>query len=102
MENVRYELITSVKDLKNNKKDYIIARVRDDNFRVELHYIYGEAIVEFGIKHSENYWDDIISPAKWFNKNLSEEKIKNKLMKLYKEYVKYVQVEDENANIIVI
>ena len=76
--NLEFETITKIKDL-NEKDSFTVARVISDNNCVELHYNKGLSYLEIGTKLDNNTWEDIIEKAEWFNKDLSDEKVLDKL-----------------------
>ncbi|MBO5183370.1 MAG: hypothetical protein J6B64_03115 [Bacilli bacterium] len=85
-----FETITKPQDIQEDYS-YTVARVRNFGHCVELHYYNGNATIEYGDKITNDYWENVVDSADWFNKNMTEEEILNKLDELFKEYygVKY-------------
>lgn len=79
------EIITNPKEFMEGNS-YTVARVRNFGHCVELHYCDGEATIEYGDKIIHNYWESAIEGADWFNVNMSEEEITNKLWRLFDNY----------------
>lgn len=78
--------ITKVKDIKQNNS-YTIARVRDFGHCIELHYYpNGIAEIECGYKRSHDCWENEIEDANWFDKNMTDEEVINKLCELFDEH----------------
>ena len=71
----------------NDKGSFTVARVIDGIHCVELHYIDGVATIEYGTRLDDDYWESEIEEINWFDKNMSEEVMANKLWNLFdKEY----------------
>ena len=81
---LEYLILTEIEDL-NDENSYTVARVINDNECVELHYSNGMAYIEIGTKNDDNSWDSIIESAEWFNKNLSNDEVLDKLEEIFKE-----------------
>lgn len=79
------EIITNLEDIKNDNS-YTIARVRCFGYCAELHYYDGEATIEYGRKVNYDSWEDEIEEVDWFNLNMNEEELINKLWELFTEY----------------
>lgn len=76
------EIITNSKDVREGYS-YTIARVGNFGYCTELHYCDGEATVEYGYKINHNYWEKYVEDANWFNINMSENQITEKLWELF-------------------
>ena len=70
----------------NNDDFFTIARVTNDSNCVELHYNSGQATIEYGQRIKENEWEDFIEEIDWYNEDMTEEEISNKLFDLYDHY----------------
>lgn len=79
---VEYENITNPSEM-NDVDSYTVARVRNFGHCVELHYSGGEATIEYGYKVNYDCWEDGIEEVDWFNKDMTEEEIINKLQELF-------------------
>ena len=84
------EIITTPKDFQEGYS-YTVARVRNFGHCTELHYCDGKATVEYGDKITHDYWESEIDNADWFEENMGEEEIINKLVELFEKHyeVKY-------------
>lgn len=79
------EVITNLNEL-DDKHNFTVARVSDDNHCVELHYNEGKPFIEYGTKVKPDYWENETTSAEWFNKNMTEEDLGKKLSNLFDEY----------------
>lgn len=81
------ETITNIADL-NEKDSFTVARAINKEHCVELHYCsdYGGAIVEYGVKVDDETWEDEVEKADWFNKNMTDNEVLNKLEELFNDY----------------
>ena len=77
--------ITKLNEIDENKS-FTVARVISFGNCVELHYCSGEATIEYGYKISHDYWESEVEKIDWFDKNMSEDKLMEKLFSLYNEY----------------
>ena len=80
-----FDLLTDLNKL-NNDDFFTIARVTNDSNCVELHYNSGQATIEYGQRIKENEWEDFIEEIDWYNEDMTEEEISNKLFDLYDHY----------------
>lgn len=78
-------LVDDIKSMEDNQS-YTVARVINGINCVELHYVDGKATLEYGNRVSENEWESDIEEIEWFNKDLSEEEIADKLWDLFNYY----------------
>ncbi len=78
-------LVDDIKSMEDDQS-YTVARVINGINCVELHYVDGEATLEYGNRVSENEWKSDIEEIDWFNKDLSEEEIADKLWDLFNYY----------------
>lgn len=67
----------------NDKDSFTIARVINDNNCVELHYIAGNATIEYGVKVNHNEWKNTIEDIDWYNTSMTEEEISDKLWEIF-------------------
>lgn len=88
------ETITKIEELDDDNY-YTVARAMSDNNCVELHSNKGNIHIEIGTKVNDNEWENEFEDASWFNKNLSNQDILDKLYEIYNEKFKY-QKENEN------
>ena len=79
------EMITNPKEIKE-ECSYTVARIRSFGYCLELHYSNKEVWLEYGYKTEHDCWDDEIEEIDWFNINMSDEAILNKLWELFDEY----------------
>lgn len=79
------ETITKIEDL-DEKHSFTVARIINNTNCVELHYFKGEATVEYGEKISDSEWENTIQDVDWFNKNMTDEEVLDKLEMLFTEY----------------
>ena len=95
-----YIQVTDIKEL-NNIDLFTVARVINGVNCVELHYNEGKAIVEYGNKIKDDEWENEIVEADWFNKDMSEEEVENKLWELFDErYDAVLNTDDGIENIV--
>lgn len=71
-------LLTDLNNI-NDEGSFTIARITNGINCVELHYVEGKATIEYGTRIKEDEWENIVEDVDWFNKNMSEEEISNKL-----------------------
>ncbi len=81
----------------NDKDSYTVARVMNFGNSVELHYSNGIATIEYGYKITHDYWESEIEEIDWFNKNMTENAINEKLFELFEEHF---GIQDEKKKII--
>lgn len=81
---LEYEIITPFNEI-DEEHSYTVARVINDINCVELHYYKGNSTIEIGTKQSDNSWESVIEKAEWFNKNLSDEKVFDKLENIFND-----------------
>lgn len=79
------DIITTPKEM-NDEDSYTVARVMNFGNSVELHYSEGQATIEYGYKITHSYWESVIEEIDWFNKDMSEDLISEKLFNLFEEY----------------
>lgn len=79
---VEGEIITNIKNMSSDYS-YTVARVMGYGYSVELHYNNGKATIEYGYKIKHDYWESKIEEVNWFNSNMNEKEILEKLSKLY-------------------
>lgn len=90
------ETITSISKL-DNKNFFTVARVMENGKCVELHYNEGKAHIEYGTKEAEDLWkNEINEDVKWFNLNLTDDKV---LEYLNKEFDEHFLVKDADLDI---
>ena len=77
-DSIDFESITSINEL-DEEHSFTVARVMDNEHCTELHYYKGKATVEIGTKIKEDYWESIVEDAEWFNKDLSDSEVLDKL-----------------------
>jgi len=80
-----FEIITNTDEL-DDEHNFTVARVRNNNHCVELHYDNGKAFVEYGTRLAPDYWKNEREEANWFNKSISEEEIETNLGNLFDRY----------------
>lgn len=78
-----FEMLVDDIKLIDDDKSYTIARVINGVNCVELHYSYGLATIEYGNRVSEDEWESEVEGASWFDKNMTEKEISNKLWELF-------------------
>lgn len=79
------DIITNPKEM-NDEGSYTVARVMNFGNSVELHYSKGQATIEYGYKITHDYWESVVEEIDWFNKDMSEDLISEKLFNLFEEY----------------
>ena len=77
-----YQTVTKVEDITENNY-HVIARVMNDNNCVELHSNKGKISTEVGIKDKDGSWNNQFLSSEWFNKNLTDQDILNKLEEIF-------------------
>ena len=77
-----FDMITPIKYL-NNKDSFTIARVIDGLHCIELDISNGVSTIEKGIRLEEDYWESEIEEINWFNFDMAEEEIADRLWKLF-------------------
>lgn len=82
---VESEIITKLNDL-NDKGSFTVARVMNFCHCVELHYSSGKAMIEYATKTEPGCWDIEYEEVNWFDKNINEEELVEKLEKKFKDY----------------
>lgn len=91
------EIITSPKEIMAGVS-YTIARVVHNGYCAELHYCSDTgATIEYGTKTSHDRWENEIEDANWFNINLSDDYILNRLNCLYDEEFSDNKLSNERA-----
>lgn len=91
------EIITSPKTMMKGFS-YTVARVIHNGYCVELHYCSDRgATLEYGTKKSHDTWENEIEEADWFNTNLSDDYILNRLNCLYDEEFSDNKLSDDRA-----
>lgn len=75
-------MLTELEEL-NDEGSFTIARVIDGVNCVELHYVEGNATIEYGTRIKEDEWESVIEDIDWYTRNMTEEEISNKLWELF-------------------
>lgn len=78
-----YFLYITRPDELNDEGSFTVARIIDGVNCVELHYVEGKATIEYGTRVKEDEWENIIEDIDWYNKDMLEEVISNRLWELY-------------------
>lgn len=78
-----YFLLLTDLDKLNDKGSFTIARVINGVNCVELHYIEGKATIEYGMRVKDDEWESVIENVDWYNKNMTEDDISNKLWEIF-------------------
>lgn len=78
-----YFLLLTDLDKLNDKDSFTIARVTNDNNCVELHYIAGNATIEYGVKVNQDEWENTIENVDWYNTSMTENEISDKLWEIF-------------------
>lgn len=79
------DTLTKVKDIKEGNS-YTVARIMNFGNCVELHYYPdGKAEVEYGYKYTHDYWESEIEEADWFNLNMTDEEVQEKIYQLFQD-----------------
>ena len=80
------ETITNISDL-DNENAFTVARVMENGKCVELHYNNGEAYLEYGIRITDDVWEnEITRDVRWFNLNLTDNQVIEYLNKEFDNY----------------
>lgn len=79
------EIVTEIKSM-NLVNSYTVARAISFGYCVELHYNEGESTIEYGYKITHDYWESEVEEITWFNLDMKDDKILNKLFELYDEH----------------
>lgn len=91
------EMVTSPKEIMKGVS-YTVARVVHNGYCAELHYCSDTgASVEYGTKTSHDMWENEVEDASWFNKDLSDDYILNRLNCLYDEEFSDKRITTEKA-----
>ena len=91
------EMVTSPKEIMKGVS-YTVARVVHNGYCAELHYCSDTgASVEYGTKTSHDMWENEVEDASWFNKDLSDDYILNRLNCLYDEEFSDKRITNEKA-----
>ncbi len=91
------EMVTSPKEIMKGVS-YTVARVVNNGYCAELHYCSDTgASVEYGTKTSHDMWENEVEDASWFNKDLSDDYILNRLNCLYDEEFSDKRITTEKA-----
>lgn len=77
-------LVNDIK-LMDDDKSYTVARVCNGVNSVELHYNDGLATIEYGTRIADDEWESEVEGASWFDKNMNEKDLQNKLWDLFEE-----------------
>lgn len=74
------DMVTKLSDIKEfPDRSYTVARVMNEKHCVELHYCDGEVWLEIDQRESEDSWCGNIEDVDWFNFDLTEDEIFDKL-----------------------
>ena len=76
------EIVTDIKDL-DDEKSFTVARAIDGKNCVELHYTNGKPYIEISEKVSDDRWDGTVEDASWFNRELTDKEVLEKLEELF-------------------
>lgn len=87
-ENPYFDLLTDLNKL-NDKDSFTVARVINGINCVELHYNEGKATIEYGTRINEDEWENDFEDIDWFDKDMSEEELSNKLWYLFDYKYRY-------------
>ena len=91
------EMVISPKEIMEGVS-YTVARVVHNGYYAELHYCSDTgASVEYGTKTSHDMWENEVEDASWFNKDLSDDYILNRLNCLYDEEFSDKRITNEKA-----
>ena len=77
-----FDLLTNLNKI-NEKDSFTIARVINGVNCVELHYVEGKATIEYGTRIKQDEWESTVEDIDWYNTNMTEEDISNKLWELF-------------------
>lgn len=83
-EETYFDLITNLDDI-NDSDSFTVARVCNGVNSVELHYNDGLATIEYGTRIADDEWKSEVEGASWFDKNMNEKDLQNKLWDLFEE-----------------
>ena len=67
----------------NDKDSFTVARVIDGLHCIELHTSNGISTIEKGIRTAVDYWESEIEEINWFNFDMTEEEIADRLWELF-------------------
>lgn len=84
MNNIDAYNIVNIKDL-DDENYYTVARVIDNMYCVELHYNKSKPQLEYGTKIADGEWENEFDNADWFNLNMTDEELIDKLLLLFNE-----------------
>jgi len=91
------EIVTPLNEIMKGVS-YTIARVVHNGYCVELHYCSDTgATIEYGTKTSHDSWENEIEEINWFNKDLTDDYILNRLNCLYDEQFSDKRISDDKA-----
>lgn len=91
------EMVISPKEIMEGIS-YTVARVVHNGYCAELHYCSDTgASVEYGTKTFHDMWENEVEDASWFNKDLSDDYILNRLNCLYDEEFSDKRITTEKA-----
>ena len=79
---IYFDLLTNLNEI-NDEDSFTIARVINGVNCVELHYVEGKATIEYGTRIKQDEWESIVEDIDWYNTNMTEEDISNKLWELF-------------------
>lgn len=79
------EIITDLKDI-DEMHSFTVARIINFNQSIELHYCKGVATIEYGKRIEYNYWENEIVSCNWFNLDIKNNAILDKLFCSFVEY----------------
>lgn len=92
------EIIADIPNIKF-ENSYTIARVLGYGYSVELHYCKGKSAVEYGYRVTHDCWECEVENIDWYNLNMSENEILDRLFELYDEQFGIAKYSDlENTN----
>lgn len=77
-----FDLLTNLNEI-NDEDSFTIARVINGVNCVELHYVEGKATIEYGTRIKQDEWESTVEDIDWYNTNMTEEDISNKLWELF-------------------
>lgn len=81
-----YFLLIADLEKLNDDDSFTIARVINGINCVELHYVEGKATIEYGTRIKQDEWESIIEDVDWYDINMTEEEISDKLWELFDNY----------------
>lgn len=82
LEEPYFDLITNLGNI-NDSDSFTVARVCKGINCVELHYDNGLATIEYGTRIASDECENEVEGASWFNKNINEKDLENKLWDLF-------------------